>query len=96
MILLPEPAGDHAEHKAGSSAKQPRDGDNRKEVPETANEVAALELRAERLPCERRRADEPEQERAVRRDVLDGGATELIELGLNNSSRDCEMPFGNS
>lgn len=93
VILLPEPAADCTERETGNSAKQPGDCDQREEVPKPANELAALELRAEKLPCERRRADEPEKERTIRRNVLDGGATELIELGLNDSSRECATPF---
>ncbi len=85
--LLPYCAAEAAEGEAGYSAKESGDRNERKEVPESPNEIAALELRAEVLPGERCSADEAEQKRAVRRDVLDGGATQLIELRLNGSSR---------
>lgn len=87
MKLLPHRAAQAAEGEASYSAKESGNGNERKEVPESPNEFAALELRAEVLPGERRRADEAEQKGAVRRDVLDGGAPQLIELGLNGSSR---------
>jgi len=91
VILLPDPAGDYTECETCGTAQEARDRNEREEIPESADELAALELRAEELPCKRRRADKPEKERTIRRDVLDGRATELIELGLNNSSRECEM-----
>lgn len=88
MLQFPHAARQSAESEAGNPEEKPGDCYERKEVPESANECAALELRAEVTPGERRRADEAEKERTVRRDVLDCGASQLIELGLNSSSRD--------
>lgn len=87
VILLPEPAAYDTERETQTSAQQTRDRDERKEVPEPANEFTARELSTEKLPREGRRADEPDEERTVSGDILDGGASQLIELGLNDSSR---------
>lgn len=87
VVLLPEPAADHAERESGNPAQHAGDRDERKEVPQPANEFAARELGTQKLPGERRRPDEADEKRTVRRNVLDGGASQLIELGLNDSSR---------
>jgi len=87
VILLPHPAGYATEGEAADPGEQAGDCYECKEVPQSPHERTALELRGEVPPGERCRADEAEKKRTVRGDVLDGCASQLIELGLNSSSR---------
>lgn len=87
VILLPHPAGYATEREAADPGEKPGNCYKREEVPQSANECPALELRAEVTPGERCRADKAEKKCTVRRDVLDCCASQLIELGLNGSSR---------
>jgi hypothetical protein len=78
--LFPQETGDVADAEARSSCKDSRGDDDAEEIPESADERTALELPGQEAPCKRGCTDEPDEKTDVRREILDCGASQVIEL----------------
>ena len=78
--LLPQQASGESDSESGDSAEDARRGNDSEEVPETANERPALELRREKSPREWRGPDEPGEKPDVRGEVFDRRTTKVVEL----------------
>jgi len=78
--LLPQQASGESDSESRDSAEDSRRGDDSEEVPETANEGAALELRREQPPREWRGPDEPGKESDVCGEVFDRRTPKVVKL----------------
>ena len=87
MKLFPGPADDGSDGESDDTCDERGTDDKSKEIPEPADKVVPIDLCSQILPGNGCGAEEADKEPAIRGEILDAGATELIELGQDASSR---------
>ncbi len=89
MVLLPDPADNGSDGESKETGDERGADDKSEEVPEATDKVVPVDLRGEVLPRYGCGAEEANQEPAIRGEILDAGAAELVELGQDVCSRVC-------
>ena len=87
MELFPDPADQGSDGESDDTCYERGSDDKSEEVPEASDKVVPVDLRREVLPRDRCGAEEADQKPAIRGEILDAGAAELVELGQDASSR---------
>jgi len=81
--LLPQDAARDTDSEPGDSRENSRGEHNPEEIPQPARKAARVELFGQQSPGEWSGADEPDEERDIRRNVLYRAAPKLVELGFD-------------
>ncbi len=86
VSVLPDPSDDEAEREPSDATEQSGRRGYSKEVPQTARELAYLQLSGEVAPRKGSGAKKAREEPAIRGEILNRYSAELIKLGQAASS----------